>query len=195
MNSITTNIIDVKSLVEDDYSYVTIGVTWKGKKNLEIPTECDKTQVMWSHVSTYGVVGSKIGDFIGCYGDSSSLQEGIFTHRNIAELLTEKFSGLKYNELIWHENPLEKKLKSGKTRVKKAKWLPERKVDLVHLYSDQYINVRKQKLAQTDFYVIFREQENANWKHTWLACSDSTAEKLKKMNFTCLYIEKSTIKG
>ncbi|TDY64565.1 hypothetical protein [Algibacter lectus] len=196
MNSITANQIQVKSVVGDDYSYVTIGVTWKGKENLEIPTENDKTQVMWSHESAYGVVGSKVGDFIGCYGESSSLQEGIFTHRNIAELLIEKFSGLKYNELIWHENPLEKKLKSGKLRAKKAKWLPEKEADIVHLYSDQYIDVRNPKPEKTDFYVVYRENKGkSNWRHTWLMCSDETATRLREFNFSCLYIEESTIIG
>lgn len=196
MNSITANKVEAKSFIGDDYSFVTIAVTWKGKKYLEIPTETDKTQVMWSHESAYGVVGSKVGDFIDCYGESSVLQEGIFTHRNIAELLTKNFSGLKYNELIWHEKPLEKKLKSGKLRAKKAKWLPEKQVDLVHLYSDQYIDVRNPKPVETDFYVIFRENKGgANWRHTWLVCSDETAKELKKLNFACLYIEEATIIG
>ena len=41
---------------------------------------------MWSHGSIYGAVsiGSKIGDFIEVYCVNGGLQEGIFTHREIA---------------------------------------------------------------------------------------------------------------
>ena len=196
MSSITANYLDVKSVVGDDFSYVTIGVTWKGKKELEIPTKCEKTQVMWSHESAYGVVGSKIGDFIGCYGEDSSLQEGVFTHRYIAELLTKKFTGLAFNEVIWVENPFEKTLTTGKPRLKKAKWLPEKEVDLVHLYSDQYVDVRNPTPFKTDFFNVFRKHEGKiNFQATWLMCTDETALKLTEMNFTCLYIKQSTING
>jgi len=196
MSSIKANHLDVKSVVGDDYSYVTIGVTWKGKKYLEIPTECEKTQVMWSHESHYGVVGSKVGDFIGCYGWASSLQEGIFTHRHIAKLLIEKFTGLKFNEVIWVENPLENTLSTGKPRLKKAKWLPEKGVDLVHLYSDKYIDVRNPTPFETDFFNVFRKEKGKiDYQNTWLMCTDKTAKELSKMNFTCLYIEKVTVKG
>ena len=40
------------------------------------------------------------------------------------------FTGLKIKELAWFENPREKTLKNGKPRVRRAKWLPEREVDL-----------------------------------------------------------------
>ncbi|NDV94293.1 hypothetical protein D0T84_05080 [Dysgonomonas sp. 521] len=197
MSSITAYKLDVKSVVDDDFSYVTVAVTWKGKKHLEIPTQCKKTQVMWSHESAYGVVGSKVGAFIGCYGEDASLQEGIFTHRHIAELLTEKFTGLKFNEVMWVENPLEKTLSTGKPRLKKAKWLPEKEVDLVHLYSDQYIDVRNPITSKTDFFNVFRINGTGkkSYQNTWLMCNEETAKKLEEMNFTCLYIEKSTISG
>ncbi len=196
MSSITAYHLDTKSVVGDDYSYVTVAVTWKGKNYLEIPTECDKTQVMWSHESVYGVVGSKVGDFMACYGYDASLQEGVFTHRHIAELLTEQFTGLKFNEVIWVENPFEKKLPTGKPRKKKPKWLPEKEVDLVHLYSDQYIDVCEPTPFKTDFFNVFRIEEGKDpYQNTWLMCTKDTADKLYKMNFTCLYVEKSTISG
>lgn len=197
--SITANDIDVASYVGDDFNYVTIGVTWKGKKHLEVPTECERTQVMWSHESPFGVVGSKVGDFIGCYGDDSSRQEGVFTHRHIAELLCKTFTGLKYHELDWHENPLEKMLTSGKPRLKKAKWLPEKEVDLVHLFSDVYVDVGNPTAIETDFFNVIRWHESIKnrkkikWKRPWFMCSDTAAEKLKAMNYTCLYIKQRTI--
>jgi len=197
MLSITAYNLDVRSEVDGDYSYVTVGVTWKNKKYLEVPTKCNKTQVMWSHESAYGVVGSKVGDFISHYGESSSLQEGIFTHRHIAEMLIKKFTGLKSNEVIWVENPLEKTLSTGMPRLKKAKWLPEKEVDLVHLYSDEYIDVCNPKPIKTDFFNIFRLDGigKKSYQHTWLMCTEETEKKLSEMNFTCLYIKKSTIWG
>lgn len=189
--------LDVISEIDGDYSYVTIGVTWKGKKYLETPTQCEKTQVIWSHESVYGVVGSKVGDFISHYGESSSLQEGIFTHRHIAELLTIKYSGLKFNELIWVENPLEKTLSTGKPRLKRAKWLPEKEVDIVHLYSDQYNDVNNQSPIETDFFNILRMDGTGkkSYKNTWFMCTKETAQQIDDMNFTCLQIKKSTIWG
>jgi hypothetical protein len=192
---ITANHVQAASVVDGDYDYVTIGVTWRGKLNLENPNECEKTQVMWSHDSRFGVVGSKVGDFIGCYGQGSANQEGIFTHRPIAELLIKTFTGLKYHELEWHENPLEKMLASGKPRLKKPKWLPEKPVDLVHLYSDVYVDVRSPRLVETDFFTAFRWDGKADgWKidtkQTWFVCNDKTAKKLSKSNYTCLRITK-----
>lgn len=43
MSSITAYHLNVKSVIDDDYSFVTIALTWKGKKYLEIPTECERT--------------------------------------------------------------------------------------------------------------------------------------------------------
>jgi hypothetical protein len=193
--SITANNVRAESKLDDDYGYVTISVTWKGKKYFENPNECNHTQVMWSHDSPFGVVGSKVGDFIGCYGEGSAYgQEGVFTHRHIAELLCESFSGLKYHELEWHENPLEKTLSSGKPRMKKAKWLPEKNVDLVHLYSYVYVDAGNPVVAQTDFFTVYRMRKN-NTKATWFMCGDKTAEKLKEMKYTGLYVEKITIEA
>ena len=58
----------------------------------------------------------------------------VFTHREIAQRLMDTFTGLKFKELAWFENPREKTLKNGKPRARRAKWLPEREVDLVYLY-------------------------------------------------------------
>lgn len=191
--SITANQVKAEPFIGNDHEYATIGLTWEGKKHIEIPTQCNKTQVMWSHESVYGVIGSKVGDFIEHYGINASLQEGIFTHRNIAESLINDFTGLKFNELDWIENPLEKTLSSGKPRVKKPKWLPKEPVDLVHLYSDIYINVCDLKPPQTDFFNVIRPVKDEDWDHTWFMCSDLTAQKLHSMNFSCLDINKITI--
>lgn len=196
-NWITAYRLDTKSVVDDDYSYVTVGVTSAGKKYLEVPTKTERTQVMWSHESEYGVVGAKVGDFIAHYGESASLQEGVFTHRHIAELLTQKFTELKFNEVVWVENPLEKTLSTGKPRLKKAKWLPEKEVDLVHLYSDQYIDVCNPTPVKTDFFNIFRINRTSknSYQNTWLMCTEKTAKELIDLNYTCLYVTKSTIWG
>ena len=55
---------------------------------------------------------------------------GVFTHRAIARRLMDTFTGLKLKELAWFENPREKTLKNGKPRARRAKWLPDREVDL-----------------------------------------------------------------
>lgn len=191
--SITANEVKARSVVGNDYEYAHIGLTWKGKNYLEIPTECEKTQVMWSHESVYGVIGSKVGDFIEHYGVNSSLQEGIFTKRKIAELLISNFTGLKFNELNWIENPLEKTLSNGKPRVKKPKWLPKEPLDLVHLYSDVYISVCDPTPPKTDFFNAIRPVKDEDWSHTWLMCNDLTAQKLHAMNFSCLDINKITV--
>ncbi len=67
---------------------------------------------------------------------------GVFTHREIAKRLMDTFTGLKVKELAWFENPRERTLKNGKPRVRRARWLPEREVELVYLYSDYYIDAR-----------------------------------------------------
>ena len=59
--------------------------------------------------------------------------------REIAQRLKDTFTGLKIKELAWFENPREKTLKNGKPRARRAKWLPDREVDLVYLYSDRYL--------------------------------------------------------
>ena len=83
----------------------------------------------------------------------------VFTRRPIAEYLVENFTGLKYKELEWLENPLEKTLSSGKPRIKKAKWLPGHPADIVHLYSDAYIDADDQTSVATDFFTVFRNHK------------------------------------
>jgi hypothetical protein len=194
--AITAYEVESRSFLGDDFSYVSIAVTWKGKDYLERPTECEKTKVMWSHDSIYGVVGSKVGDFIECYGQGANDQEGVFTHRHIAENLVNTFSGLKINELEWLENPLEKVLVSGKPRVKKARWLPDRDVDLVHLYSDVYVDVYNPVSVESDFFNVIRwdiVKHGKKWLCTWFMCNESTSKKLKKMGFKNLRVKKATI--
>jgi hypothetical protein len=175
--SVTANEFEVKSIVGDDYGYATIALTWKGKRYLEYPNDNEKTKVLWSHDGPFGVVGAKIGDFICCYGDGSRYYGSVFTHRPIAEYLVENFTGLKYKELEWLENPLEKTLSSGKPRIKKAKWLPGHPADIVHLYSDAYIDADDQTSVATDFFTVFRNHKK--WVAKRLMCSDGAAEKIK----------------
>jgi hypothetical protein len=49
-----------------------------------------------------------------------------------------------------------KTLKNGKPRARRAKWLPDREVDLVYLYSDRYLDARNPSPAETDFFTVTR---------------------------------------
>ena len=103
------------------------------------------------------------------------------------------FTGLKLKELAWFENPREKTLKNGKPRVHQVKWLPEREVDLVYLYSDCCIDVRNPTLPQTDFFTVARL--DAWGTSTWFMCSPKAAEKLIAMDYDNLSVKETTIVG
>ena len=118
---------------------------------------------------------------------------GVFTHREIAQRLAETFTGLKIKELEWFENPREKTLKSGKPRIRRAKWLPEREVDLVYLYSDHYLDARNPTPAETDFFTVTRMDF---WgESTWFMCTSEAAEKLRAMDFENLTVKETAIVG
>ena len=127
----------------EDYGYVNIMYRYGNKQSCPRPDQCEKMEVMWADESVYGppAPGSKVGDFIKTWL-MGSWDCGVFTHREIAQRLMDTFTGLKLKELAWFENPREKTLKNGKPRARRAKWLPEREVDLVYLYSDYYIDAR-----------------------------------------------------
>ena len=127
----------------DDYGYVNIMYRYGNKKPCPRPEQCERMEVMWADESVYGspAPGYKVGDFIMTWlMGSERLNCGIFARRGIARYLAETFSGLKIKELEWFENPREKTLKNRKPRMCRIKWLPEREVDLVYLYSDCYID-------------------------------------------------------
>ena len=191
--SITAWAVEAKSCKDDDYGYVNIATTWKDKKMPVKPQNNEKIEAMWSHESVYGVIGCKVGDFIETYGLSSSLQEGVFTHRTIAEKLIKIFSGLKINEIEWKENPLGHTLKNGKPRLKRANWLPEKEVDIVHMYSDAYIDVRDPKPITTDFFTVIRQEKG--YEKNWFMCTQQTKEKLEEMHFENIKIVERTISG
>ena len=124
----------------EDYGYVNIMYRYGNKQSCPRPDQCEKIEVMWADESVYGppAPGSKVGDFIQTWL-IGSWDCGVFTHREIAQRLMDTFTGLKLKELAWFENPREKTLKNGKPRARRAKWLPDREVDLVYLYSDRYL--------------------------------------------------------
>ena len=184
--------VKAKSYIKDDYEFVNIATTWKGIILPQKPLENKKVEVMWSHESLYGIIGSKVGDFIQVFGINASLQEGIFTHRNIAQNLVASFTGLKINEVFWLENPLENYLNNGKSRKKRAKWLPEKEVDLVHLYSDNYVNAKQPKSITTDFYTVIRN--NNSYESNWFMYTEAAKVNLEKMKFKNLKISYSEIK-
>ena len=140
-----------------DFGYVNIMYRYGNKKSCPRPDQCEKMEVMWADESVYGppAPGSKVGDFIQTWL-MGSWDCGVFTHREIAQRLMDTFTGLKIKELAWFENPREKTLKNGKPRVHRAKWLPDREVDLVYLYSDRYLDARNPSPAETDFFTVTR---------------------------------------
>ena len=103
------------------------------------------------------------------------------------------FTGLKIKELAWFENPRERTLKNGKPRVRRARWLPEREVELVYLYSDCYIDAREPASAQTDFFTVTRM--DAWGVSTWFMCTPEAAGKLIAMDYDNLAVKETTIVG
>ena len=177
---------------QEDYGYVHIMYAWHKTGTWDI--DCKVIDVMWADECVYGttVHGSKVGDFIQTWLEGA--EYGIFTHRTIAQKLINEFSGLKIKELQWFENPYEKVLKSGKSRIKRPKWLPDEQPDLVYLYSDVRIDVNAPSEIKTDFFVLHRTIPNdvAN-SGSWFMCSKQTAQRLKKLSYTNIEFRESTI--
>ena len=171
-----------------DYGYVNIMYRYGNKQSCPRPDQCEKMEVMWADESVYGppAPGSKVGDFIKTWL-MGSWDCGVFTHREIAQRLMDTFTGLKFKELAWFENPREKTLKNGKPRARRAKWLPDREVDLVYLYSDYYIDAREPTSAQTDFFTVTRM--DAWGVSTWFMCTPQATEKLLAMDYDNLAVK------
>ena len=168
-----------------DYGYVNIMYRYGNKRSCPQPDQCEKMEVMWADESVYGppAPGSKVGDFIMTWL-MGPWNCGVFTHREIAQRLMDTFTGLKIKE---------KTLKNGKPRAHRARWLPEREVDLVYLYSDYYIDAREPTSAQTDFFTVTRM--DAWGVSTWFMCTPQAAEKLIAMDFENLTVKATTIVG
>ena len=160
----------------EDYGYVNIMYRYGNKQSCPRPDQCEKVEVMWADESVYGppAPGSKVGDFIKTW-------------------LMDTFTGLKLKELEWFENPREKTLKNGQPRARRAKWLPEREVDLVYLYSDHYLDARNPTPTETDFFTVTRM--DAWGMSTWFMCTPQAAEKLIAMDYDNLAIQETTIVG
>lgn len=178
----------------EDYGYVNIMYRYGNKQSCPRPDQCEKMEVMWADESVYGppAPGSKVGDFIQTWL-MGSWNCGVFTHREIAQRLMDTFTGLQIKELEWFENPREKALKNGKPRVRRAKWLPEREVDLVYLYADHYLDARNPIPAETDFFIVTRM--DAWGVSTWFMCTPEAAEKLIAMDYDNLAVVETTIVG
>lgn len=177
-----------------DFGYVNIMYRYGNKQSCPRPDQCEKMEVMWADESVYGppAPGCKVGDFIMTWM-MGACHWGIFTHREIAQQLQNTFTGLKIKKLKWYENPREKILKNGKPRIRKAKWLPDKKADLVYLYSDCYIDARNPVPAKTDFFTVIRK--DSAYENAWFMCSQKTAESLLAMNFENLTVAEITIVG
>ena len=77
--------------------------------------------------------------------------------------------------------------------MRRARWLPEREVDLVYLYADHTIDARDPTPAETDFFTVTRMDP---WGvSTWFMCTLETAGKLAAMDFENLDIQETTIVG
>ena len=177
-----------------DFGYVNIMHRYGSRQPCLRPDPCEKMEVMCADESVYGppAPGSKVGDFIMTWL-MGSWNCGVFTHREIARRLSDTFTGLKIKELEWFENPREKTLKNGKPRVRRARWLPEREVDLVYLYADHTIDARDPTPAETDFFTVTRMDP---WGvSTWFMCTPEIAGKLAAMDFENLDIQETTIVG
>ena len=151
----------------EDYGYVNIMYRYGNKQSCPRPDQCEKMEVMWADESVYGppAPGSKVGDFIKTW----------------------------LMELAWFETPREKTLKNGKPRARRAKWLPDREVDLVYLYSDYYIDARDPTPAETDFFTVTRM--DAWGVSTWFMCTPQATEKLLAMDYDNLAVQETTIVG
>ena len=145
-----------------------------------------------------GVVGVECATLYRCLGCEVTVLEAAdhilpFMDREIAQRLMDTFTGLKFKELAWFENPREKTLKNGKPRARRAKWLPDREVDLVYLYSDHYLDARDPTPAETDFFTVTRM--DAWGVSTWFMCTPQAAEKLLAMDYDNLVVKETTIVG
>ena len=178
----------------EDYGYVNIMYRYGNKQSCPRPDQCEKMEVMWADESVYGppAPGSKVGDFIKTWL-MGSWNCGVFTYREIAQRLMDTFTGLKFKELAWFENPREKTLKNGKPRARRAKWLPDRAVDLVYLYSDRYLDARNPTPVETDFFTVTRM--DAWGVSTWFMCTTEAAGTLIAMDYDNLAVQETTIVG
>ena len=77
--------------------------------------------------------------------------------------------------------------------MRRAKWLPEREVDLVYLYADHTIDARNPTPAQTDFFTVTRM--DAWGVSTWFMCASEAAKKLIAMDYDNLTVKETTIVG
>ena len=68
-----------------------------------------------------------------------------------------------------------KPAKEFRTLIANKKWLPEREVDLMYLYSAHYLDARNPTPAETDFFTITRL--DAWGESTWFMCTPEAAEK------------------
>lgn len=89
--------------------------------------------------------------------------------------------------------PQRKDAEKRKAPCAPAKWLPEREVDLVYLYSDHYLDARNPTPTETDFFTVTRM--DAWGMSTWFMCTPQAAEKLIAMDYDNLAIQETTIVG
>ena len=105
----------------------------------------------------------------------------------------DSFTGLKVKELAWFENPREKTLKNGKPRVRRAKWLPDREVDLVYLYSDYYID--RQKSLSRRNRLFHRYKDGCLGREHLVHVYPGGRRKLIAMDYDNLAVQETTIVG
>ena len=177
-----------------DFGYVNIMYRYGNKQSCPRPDQCEK---MGGHVGgrerLWAACSWQQGGRLYTDMADGSWDCGVFTHREIAQRLMDTFTGLKLKELAWFENPREKTLKNGKPRARRAKWLPDREVDLVYLYSDRYLDARNPSPAETDFFTVTRM--DAWGVSTWFMCTPEAAGKLIAMDYDNLAVQETTIVG
>lgn len=157
--------LEIDSIMEDGMSeYAVLHPIWADdaimksyNSKAELPYDNKVTKCMWNNQPySGGKLTNTVADFTGFFRYNSYLQEGLVTRRDIAEELTSRFSGLLYKEIEWVKNPLEDYSKPNKPRTKKPKWLPTEEVDLVHIYSMNYIEKSDIKSGNVpyDFFMV-----------------------------------------
>ncbi|MDR6919107.1 hypothetical protein J2X66_006013 [Pseudomonas sp. 3296] len=153
------------------------------------------TPVMWTNESVYGVTpGTIVADCVEVHGWGSSNQEGVFMARSVAERIRAEFEGVQISELSWQDNPLATTLRNGKSRKGRPAWLPDTPFDLVHVWSDIYVDVRNPPLLlPTGLFTATRSQ--GMHFNNWFLCDENAAAQIAGWDIRNLQIRAVEISG
>lgn len=180
----------------DDYGiYATITTSPKSTDVPATPRRNVLTPVMWTNETVYGVTpGAKVADCVEVFGYNASDQEGLFMTRSVAERIRAEFDGVQLSELCWYENSLATTLRNGKPRQGHPSWLPAGPIDLVHLWSDVYVDIRNSPpVLPRGLFTATRCQGMGF--NNWFLCDENTATKIGEWGIRNLRIRAVEISG